>query len=72
MSFRSPAITAILQKLVAEGKLALADVQLVSPAISEADLRENQVVDSEVDWGEYLSRMGSDSTTGRFQPPSHN
>jgi hypothetical protein len=72
MSFRSPAITAIMQQLVAEGKLALADVQLVSPAISEADLRENQVVDSEVDWGEYLSRMGSDTTTDRFHPPSHN
>ncbi len=72
MSFRSPAITAILQQLVAEGKLALADVQLVSPAISEADLRENQVIGSEIDWDECLLRMGTDAFISRFHPPSPN
>ncbi len=72
MSFRSAAITAIMKQLVAEGKLALADVQLVSPAISEADLRENQVIGSEIDWEECLLRMGSDAFVSRFHPPNLN
>lgn len=72
MSFRSPAITAILQKLVAEGKLDLADVQLVKRETSEADLRRNLVIGSDIDWDECLLRMGGDAFVGRFHTPSHN
>lgn len=70
--FRSPAITAALQTLVAEGKLELADVQLVTPDLVEADLRRDQLIESEIDWDECLLRMGGDAFVGHFHAPSPN
>lgn len=72
MSFRSPAITVALQKLVAEGKLELADVQLVTPDLVEADLRRNQVIGSDIDYDECLLLMGGDAFVSRFHAPSPN